>query len=450
MNVAIVGAGKLGYKIAESLVDGDYAITIIDTKQDLLDKISQKLDVMTINEDARSISVLNQIRIDRFDYLLSATNSDEANIVIASFAKKLGCKHVIARVRDPEHMNQFDFIQETMGIDFIVNPDMAITSEIYKYLAEKYTLSTGVFSTGKVSILEVPAARISKLIGKSIPEIREIFPDFLILSISRKGKVIIPHGKHTVTEGDIIYMMGETKEINELNRKVRVRTQASRLNKVMIIGGGKTGYYLAKKLANFGTAVKLVESNLNRCHYLSSHLSNVMVLHANGTDLSVLEEENLDEMDAFITATGYDEENLLLALTAKHRGITDVISKVSHENYKELIEEMGVDVVLNPLDISASNILRYIQGSKRIISSVLIQGQAEIMEIIASNKMRMINVPISQLKLPDSILIGSITRGNELIIPTGDTKILPGDHVIMLCLLTSIGDLEKLMKPKRL
>ena len=251
-------------------------------------------------------------------------------------------------------------------------------------------------------------------------------------------------------EGDIIYMMGETKEINELNRKVRVRTQASRLNKVMIIGGGKTGYYLAKKLANFGTAVKLVESNLNRCHYLSSHLSNVMVLHANGTDLSVLEEENLDEMDAFITATGYDEENLLLALTAKHRGITDVISKVSHENYKELIEEMGVDVVLNPLDISASNILRYIQGSKRIISSVLIQGQAEIMEIIASNKMRMINVPISQLKLPDSILIGSITRGNELIIPTGDTKILPGDHVIMLCLLTSIGDLEKLMKPKRL
>lgn len=153
MNVAIVGAGKLGYKIAESLVDGDYAITIIDTKQDLLDKISQKLDVMTINEDARSISVLNQIRIDRFDYLLSATNSDEANIVIASFAKKLGCKHVIARVRDPEHMNQFDFIQETMGIDFIVNPDMAITSEIYKYLAEKYTLSTGVFSTGKVSIL---------------------------------------------------------------------------------------------------------------------------------------------------------------------------------------------------------------------------------------------------------------------------------------------------------
>ena len=274
--------------------------------------------------------------------------------------------------------------------------------------------------------------------------------DFLILSISRKGKVIIPHGKHTVKEGDIIYMMGETKEINELNRKVRVRTQASRLNKVMIIGGGKTGYYLAKKLANFGTAVKLVESNLNRCHYLSSHLSNVMVLHANGTDLSVLEEENLDEMDAFITATGYDEENLLLALTAKHRGITDVISKVSHENYKELIEEMGVDVVLNPLDISASNILRYIQGSKRIISSVLIQGQAEIMEIIASNKMRMINVPISQLKLPDSILIGSITRGNELIIPTGDTKILPGDHVIMLCLLTSIGDLEKLMKPKRL
>ena len=173
-----------------------------------------------------------------------------------------------------------------------------------------------------------------------------------------------------------------------------------------------------------------------------------MVLHSDGTDIALLEEENMNEMDAFVTATGYDEENLLLALTAKQHGIADVISKVSHESYKGLIERMGVDVVLNPLDITASNILRFIQGSKKIISSLLIQGQAEIMEIIAHSHMTMIGVPLSELELPDGVLIAAIHRGKEVIIPTGETKIELHDKVIILSLLSEIGDLEKLLKNK--
>ena len=157
----------------------------------------------------------------------------------------------------------------------------------------------------------------------------------------------------------------------------------------MIIGGGKTGYYLAGKLAEFGIAVKIIEKSKERCYYLSTHLDDVMVLHGDATDTSLLEEENLDEMDAFVAATGFDEENLLLALIAKQRGIEDVISKVSHQSYKDLIEKMGIDMALNPLDIVASTILRYVQGSKKVIASLLIQGQAEIMEIIASNDMKL-------------------------------------------------------------
>ncbi|MFR1722840.1 NAD-binding protein, partial [Emergencia timonensis] len=220
------------------------------------------------------------------------------------------------------------------------------------------------------------------------------------------------------------------------------------LQKVMIIGGGKTGFYLAEKLSEFGAAVKLVEKSKARCHYLSTHLNNVMVLHSDGTDISLLEEENMNEMDAFVTATGYDEENLLLALTAKQHGIADVISKVSHESYKGLIERMGVDVVLNPLDITASNILRFIQGSKKIISSLLIQGQAEIMEIIAHSHMTMIGVPLAELELPDGVLIAAIHRGQDVIIPSGKTKIELHDKVIILSLLSEIGDLEKLLKNK--
>jgi trk system potassium uptake protein TrkA len=448
MNVAIIGAGKLGYKVAEALIGGDYSITIIDKDDAVLQKLSQQLDVMTINDDARQISVLKGIGISTFEYLLAATDDDETNIVIASFAKKLGCKHVIARVREPEHMNQFDFIKESMGIDSIVNPDMAITVEIYKYLAEKYTLSNGIFTSGKVALTEFPTRRFPALVGLTIPDVREVLPDMLIAALSRDGKVIIPHGEDEIMDGDFLYVLGEKSRILELNKKTHEKGKYTNLHKVMIIGGGKTGYYLASKLSEFGAAVKLVEKDMHRCRYLSTHLNNVMVLHSDGTDISLLEEENLDEMGAFVTATGYDEENLLLALTAKQHGIADVISKVSHENYKDLIKKMGVNMVLNPLDITASNILRYIQGSKRIISSVLIQGQAEIMEIIANSRMNMIGVPIRDLNLPDDVLIAAIHRGKDVIIPDGETRILLNDRVIIFSLLSGLGDIEKLLKAK--
>ena len=217
----------------------------------------------------------------------------------------------------------------------------------------------------------------------------------------------------------------------------------------MIIGGGKTGYYLAGKLSEFGIAVKLIEKSKERCYYLSTHLDDVMVLHGDATDTSLLEEENLDEMDAFVAATGFDEENLLLALIAKQRGVEDVISKVSHQSYKDLIEKMGIDMALNPLDIVASTILRYIQGSKKIIASLLIQGQAEIMEIIASNEMKLANVPLKDVALPDGVLIAAIHRGQQVIIPNGDTRILEDDKVTIFCLLTDIGELEKLFTAKK-
>ena len=213
----------------------------------------------------------------------------------------------------------------------------------------------------------------------------------------------------------------------------------------MIAGGGKTGYYLADKLSEFGVSVKLIEKSKERCYYLSTHLDDVMVLHGDATDSVLLEEENLDEMDAFVAATGLDEENLLLALIAKQRNIEDVIAKVSRQSYKDLIERMGVDMVLNPLDIVASNILRYIQGSKRIISYLLIQGQAEIMEIIASDDMKLANTPLKYVKLPDGVLVAAIHRGPKVIIPNGDTKIMADDKVTIFCLLSDIGELEKLM-----
>lgn len=445
MKIAIAGAGKLGLKIAEALLVGDHSVTIIDKDEEVLQKLTSHMDILTVNANAKQISVLEDIKIGTFDYFLAATDRDEKNIVIASFAKKLGCSKVLARVRDPEHMNQMSFIKETMGIDFIVNPDLAITVEIYKYLVEKYSLSNGIFSSGKVSLLEFPANKMPQIIGMSMFNIGQIFPNMLVVSISRNGKIIIPHGETTVRPGDGLYIMGQRLPIQKLSSKVHEKGKYTGLQKVMIIGGGKTGLYLAKKLAEFGIAVKIIERDKARCHYLAAHLDDVMILHGDATDISLLEEENLNDMDAVVTATGFDEENLLLALMAKQHDIEDVIAKVSRPSYADLIEKMGIDMALNPLDITAASIIRFIQGSKRVISSQLIQGQAEIMEIVAEKHMPLVNTALRNLHLPEGVIIAALHRGLDVIIPTGETKILEGDRVITVSLLSALSELEKML-----
>lgn len=447
MKVAIVGAGKLGIKVASALVGGDHAVTIIDTNEELLQKISSQMDVMTVNSNAKEIKTLKKINISSYDFLIATTGNDETNIVISSFAKSLGCNKVIARVRDPEHMQQINFIKNVMDIDHIVNPDLGITVEIYKYLAEKYTLSNGIFSSGKVSLIEFSVDKMKKLIGLNIMDISEVLPNMLIVAISRNGKVIIPSDDTTIMKDDAIYVIGKKEPILALNEKVHEREKYNDLQKVMIIGGGKTGFYLAKMLSEFGAAVKIIEKSKERCQYLSSHLNDVMILHGDATDLTLLEEENLDLMDAVVTATGFDEENLLLALTSKRHGIEDVIAKVSRASYGEIISGMGIDVALNPLDITTSNIIRFVQGSKKVLSSHLIQGQAEIIEIIATHHMKILNKPLKELHLPDGIIIAAIHRGSDqVIIPSGDTKILEDDKVIMLSLLSDLSSTEMLLK----
>ncbi len=446
MKVAVIGAGKLGIKITEALLGGDNAVTLIDKNAELLQKIGTQLDLLAVSANAKQIEVLRDLDIKSYDYLVAVTDTDEKNIVICSFAKKLGCPKAIARIRDPEHMRQIDFIKEAMNIDYIVNPDMAISNEIFKYLHEQYSHSNVIFSGGKTELTEFSTEKLPVIIDKSIKDIIKMLENMLVLAISRKGKIIIPHKDTVVLEEDYLYVIGEKENIDKLNVIVHDNYAMPVLHKVMIVGGGKTGLYLAKQLSEVDVSVKIIEIDRERCQYLSEHLNDVLVLHGDATDMNLLEEENLDEMDAFITATGYDEDNLLLALMAKQHGIPDVVAKVSRKSYAELIEKLGIDMALNPLDITASNILRFIQGSKRIISSQLIQGQAEIMEIVADKNMQILHTPISRIPLPPGVIIAAIDRGGVIIIPSGETELKVNDRVTIFCLLSDVPKLEKLLK----
>ncbi len=448
MKIAILGAGKFGLRVTEALTSGDNDITLVDTNEDKLNQIAQQYDVLTFPGDARSIDVLKKLHIKTYDFVLSCTSSDDTNILTASCAKALGCKSVIARITQPEHMNQMDFIRRTFNIDHIVNPDMLITNEIYRYLVDKYSVSNGVYANKRILMLEFEVDKEPQIIGMDMRAFRAHHPEMLVVGISRHGKLIIPHGSDVIQAGDALFTLGEKSQMIAFSKKILVKHhRIPEAKKVMIVGGGRTGYYLAKKLSEYGSHVKIIETDKKRCRYLTNQLRNVMVLNGNGTDITLLEDENLSDMDAFVSCTGFDEENLLLALTAKKHGVEDVISKISHETYDDLISTLGIDIVLNPMDLSASTILRIINGEKRVLSNALLNGQAELMEIYTDEHLAIINTPLRNLNLPDYFIVAAINRDNETIIPDGNTIIKPGDHVIIVCLLSHIGYIEKILKP---
>lgn len=441
MNIVIVGAGKLGKTLAYTLLSGNHSVTVIDKNEKKLEKMALQMDIMTVNADGKEVVVLKDLNVSNCDYLIATTGNDELNITISAFAKKLGCKHVIARVRDPEHMAQIDFIKDTMKIDYLVNPDLAISNEIYKFLVEKHALKNGIFSSAGVSLIEFKAKNMPNLVGLPLHETNDIFPNMLVAAISRKGKIIIPSGDDIISDCDSLYVIGKKAPIAELNDKVHEKGKYTNLQKVMIIGGGKTGLYLAQKLSNFGVSVKIIEKKLDRCYYLAERLDNVMILHGDGTDRQFLEDENIQDMDAFITATGFDEDNLLLALMAKEYDINDVVATVSRSIYAPLVSKLGVDMAVNPIDIVTSNIAKTIHGKKRFITNQLVQGQAEITEIIASSNMKIANKPLKNINIPKGVIIGAIHRGHEEIIPDGDTIIQDGDRVLIFSLLTAVPEM---------
>ncbi len=447
MKVVIVGGGKLGYKLA-TLISKENDVVLIDKNVHVIQRISEHLDILSMNANGLQIETLNEIRISTYDLIVAVTESDEKNMVICSIAKNLGCEKSIARVRDPEHVQQLGLIKRQMNIDHIVNPDLATSNEIFRYLVKPYAFHNEHFVSGKVGMVELNINCIHSIFGKKLKDLTNTFQDMLIVAISRNSKIIIPEGNTELLEDDKIFLIGEKEVIQDFSSKYNVLDHSKKVKKVLIMGGGKIGYYLSKKLSEYGVGVKIIEVDRERCKYLSENLDNVLILHGDGTDLSLLEEENIQSMDAFVALSGYDEENLLMSLMARQYGVDDVIAKVSRQNYIEIIEKLGINVAFNPVDIIASNILRFVQGRRLVAVSHLLQGLAEVIEIIAHEKMRLLKKPLQELNLPKGIIIGSIVRDGNVIIPTGNTTILANDRVVIFYRLSAASELEKFLKPK--
>ncbi len=447
MKVMVVGAGKLGLKLAESLLNTNVDVTLVDTNARVIERVNDHLDVLTVNANGIELEVLKELNIETYDLLTACTGSDETNVLICSLAKKLGCKRTIARIRNPEYTKQLRFIKAEMGIDHIVNPDLATANEISRYLSRSYTVYSEDFAKGRVSMIDFNVSQVEGFVGKQLKDLG--LEDLLIVAVSRDGEMIIPHGHTELLENDIVHVMGESKRISQLSERLGLSNSKKRVKKVMIFGGGKVGLYLARQLRLANVAVTIVEQDKARCEYLAEHLDDALIIHGDGTDINLLEEEDLQSMDAFVGASGFDEQNLLMCLLAKQAGVGKTIAKISRPNYVQVIDKLGVDVALNPTNITASHILRFIRGGRVVSVSLLLGGEAEVTELIVGDNPAVIGKSLAELGLPKGIIIGAIVHGGQVIIPNGSTVINPLDRLIIFCLTKDVEALDVFMKPSR-
>lgn len=448
MKVMIVGAGKLGYKLAESMVLEDIDVTVVDKNPKTIDYVNEHLDVLTVLANGIEISVLKDLGIKGYSLLVAATGSDETNTLICTLAKKLGCKTTIARIRNHEYIEQLDFIKNQLGIDHIINPDLATAQAIEKYLLKNYNFYSDEFASGKVQMVDFNIEHMEEFVGKKLMEL-ENFQGLLITAISRNGEIIIPNGSTELLPNDMIYVIGKSNEINSLNNRLNQDITKRPVEKVMILGGSNIGYYLAKKLSRAGISVIMIEKDKDRCQELSELLGDALLIHGDGTDIHLLEEERISSVDAFVAVTGFDEENLLMGLMAKQSGVPKTISKISRQNYTKIIDRLGIDAALNPIYITVSDILKYTRGGKIVSISLLLGGDGEVTEIIVGKDISVVGKSLEELKLPKGIIIGAIVHDGQVIIPNGKTRIYENDRIVVFCLTENLDDLKVFFKPKK-
>lgn len=448
MKVMIVGAGKLGYRLAEAMINENIDVTLVDVNSNKLKTINDHLDVLTVQANGIQIGALKELDIEDYDLLIAATSSDETNTLICTLSKKLNCKRTIARIRNPEFIEELDFVKNQLGIDSIINPDLATAIEMERYISKTYNFYSGDFAKGKVSMVDLHLGGSNRFIGKQIKDIDGL-EGLLITAISRNGEMIIPNGSTELMIDDVIHIIGKGKNINKLAESLGINMNKKETKKVLIFGGGNIGYYLAQRLENSGINVTIMEVDKSRCEYLAENLTHTLVIHGDGTNMDLLQEEDLESYDTFVGATGYDEQNLLMALLAKQSGVNKTIAKISRPNYVHIVDKLDIDVALNPVNITVSNILKYIRGGKVVSVSLLLGGDAEVTEIIASEDSPIIEKPIFELGLPKGVIIGAIVHKGEVIIPNGNSVIHKNDRIIVFTLSSNTHILSKMIKPAK-
>ena len=429
MRIVVAGAGKLGYSVAELLADDEFDVVVIENDPKRKDVVQNSLDVLVIEGNACSPTTFRDPDIRNADVLIACTDSDEVNMITCMMAKNNGIKHTVARIRNVDYaINSPEMLNNEMKIDLILNPERITAAEIDHILMTPSALNVDDFADGKVRMFEAKLKENSPYANIPLKYLK-IPNDILVAMLFRKHKMIIPRGNDVLLPGDNVYFVGKQEAILEFEQNFT--NTYEKLEKALIIGAGRTGRFLAPMLEKQGLMVKVIEKNKERCQMLASMLEKGLVLCGDGTDIDLLTEEGVSEADVVVCITEDDKLNLLLALLAKHLGAKKTIVRVTRNEYIELMEKVGVDVVLSSRLLSAGEVLRFVRKGGIVSVSLLEGAQAEALEIIVAAGSEVEGKALRNIKLPQECLICAIVHENEAIIPNGDTVLNANDRIIL-------------------
>ena len=444
MKIIIAGAGEVGFHLAKLLSYESQEITLIDLNKDSLVYAHTHLDIKVIKGDATSISVLKDARILNSDLFISVTSSETSNITACVLAKQLGAKRTIARISNTEFINHKDEVGFTkFGIDELISPESLAAAEIELLLSQSVFNDTYEFEEGALTMLGLSLSKDAKIINKSVRVAAQLLSDihFIPIAIQRFGShlTIIPRGDTIFKDGDRVVFItskGGDEELCKLTGKKKTE-----IKDVMILGGGKIGSKTACDLSkNFN--IKLVEKLKDRAFDLAEQLPDTLVINGDGRNVALLEEENIKDMDAFISVTGNSETNIMSCLVAKSKGIKKTIALVENMDYYELSHSIGVDTLINKKLLAANSIFRYIRRGEVVAMTKLSNMEAELLEFVVKPTSKICDKFIKEIEFPLSAIIGGVIRNEEGFITLGDFKIVSGDRVVVCCLPQSIKKIE--------
>ena len=433
MKIVVVGAGKVGYSLAERLAQDQHDVYVIEKNSERIKNLENNLDVNLVQGNGSSISLLQEIGIEDMGMLIAVTDSDEVNMLACMLGKAAGIPKTIARVRDNEYENGTNaLIQEKLGIDLFINPEMVTAQEIYKILKTPDALDVEDFASGAVRLVEFKIRNNTDIMGIPLRSLT-LPPNVLVVGIMRSGEMIIPHGESTLEYMDNVFFLGAKDSIDEV--EVWLNETSRPTQRVVIIGAGLIGRNLTLLLEKDGYDVKVIEKNLDRCEQLAALVDRSIVIHGDGTDIDLLEAEEISDNDVIICLTDDDKLNLLVALLAKHLGVPKTFVRVGRLEYITLMEQVGIDVVFSPRLLTSGQILRLVREADDLINISTFEGsKAEAVEIEISNRSPLMNQYLKDLRFPGKSLVGAIVRDQHTIVPKGNTVLLEGDHVVIFTL----------------
>jgi len=448
MKIIIVGAGEVGFHIAQRLSEENQNVVLIDKDPQKIKRITEKLDVQALLGGGTSPQVLREAGIREADMLVAAADSDEVNLISCLMAKNLNPYMLkVARIRSPEYLEEKElFGQDLLGIDRVINPESEMVDAILRVMEVPGASEVIDFVGGRVKLIGFTIPEDSSFCGHKLASFRGLEETVLVGAIARGDEVLIPRGDDIIQADDLVYVVVKNDELDRILRLFNPREQS--LRRVIIVGAGQTGTALATALDQTKVKARIIDKDTERCTLLAEKLERVIVINGDGTDKDLLREENVEDVDLVVAITGDEESNVLISLLSKGLGAKRTITRISKLSYIPLVSAIGIDTVVSPRLSAVRAILQHIRRGKIITVAPLKGEHAEAIEAEALETSDIVNVPLADVKFPKGAIIGAIVRGEEVIIPRGDSIIRPRDRLIIFALQPVIPKLEKLLTVK--